>query len=205
MSPEEIQSMAKGLAQGQAVWYLGSAVIGGAITALGAYLAEKGKNRATKEDIGQITQAVEAVKSEFSEKLEDLKAHHQLRMVAAERRLEALQQGYSLWQELFQAAARMRESREMVDEQVERYKVWLYQNTIYLGPTGRKAVLDAIRAGLQHAAFMSNRATAVENADALMENWTNLENVANVFLEEASLPSLSQREFQEMRESHRHI
>ena len=58
MSPEEIQAMAKGLAEGQAVWYLGSAVIGGAITGLTAYLAEKGKNRATKEDIAGITHEI---------------------------------------------------------------------------------------------------------------------------------------------------
>lgn len=54
MSPEEIQAMAKGLAEGQAVWYLGSAVIGGAITGLTAYLAEKGKNQATKEAFAEV-------------------------------------------------------------------------------------------------------------------------------------------------------
>lgn len=73
MTPEEIQAMAKGLAEGQALWYLGSALIGGAVTGLTAYLAEVGKNQATKEafkdvrerlrqtnkDAAQIRQVVE--------------------------------------------------------------------------------------------------------------------------------------------------
>lgn len=102
MSPEEIQAMAKGLAEGQATWYVLSAVLGGLMTGLGAHLAEKGKNRATKEDIGEITKAVEAAKIEFSRQLEDLKAHHQLRMVAAERRIEAHQTAYRLGSRLYE-------------------------------------------------------------------------------------------------------
>src|SRR5258708_22969487 len=41
---------------------------------LGAYVTQKGKNVATKEDIGQITTEVESVKTEFAGHLESLKA-----------------------------------------------------------------------------------------------------------------------------------
>jgi hypothetical protein len=41
---------------------------------LPAYFTEKGKNLATKEDIGEITNAVESVKQEFTEKTEQLRS-----------------------------------------------------------------------------------------------------------------------------------
>lgn len=67
MSPEEIQAMAKGLAEGQAVWYLGSAVIGGAITGLTAYLAEKGKNQATKEAFAEVREQLKQTNKDAAE------------------------------------------------------------------------------------------------------------------------------------------
>ncbi len=41
---------------------------------LTAYLVEKGKNSATKEDVGRITAEVESAKALFSERLEHLRA-----------------------------------------------------------------------------------------------------------------------------------
>ncbi len=42
-----------------------------------AYLTEKGKNLATKEDVGAITEEVEAVKSGYAEILEEVKVSNQ--------------------------------------------------------------------------------------------------------------------------------
>lgn len=58
-----------------------------------AYLKEKAKNLATKEDISEITEAIEKVRSQYNEKLQELiyqnnvqleglKALNQLRVVA---------------------------------------------------------------------------------------------------------------------------
>ena len=50
-----------------------------------AYLSEKGKNLATKEDVGAITEEVEAVKSGYAEILEEVKVTNQLKISAVER------------------------------------------------------------------------------------------------------------------------
>ena len=44
----------------------------GVVAWVRSYTSEKGKNRATKADIAEITTKLEAAKSEFSEKLERL-------------------------------------------------------------------------------------------------------------------------------------
>ena len=50
-----------------------------------AYLSEKGKNLATKEDIGTITNEVELVKSGYAEILEEVKVSNQIKISAIER------------------------------------------------------------------------------------------------------------------------
>jgi hypothetical protein len=50
-----------------------------------AYLSEKGKNLATKEDVGAITEEVESVKSGYTEVLEEVKLGNQLKVSAIER------------------------------------------------------------------------------------------------------------------------
>src|SRR3989304_4707084 len=73
-----------------------------------AYASEKGKNLATKEDIGEITRIVERTRAESAHELEEIRHHyrslldsqgqrHQLRMAALERRLQAHQEAYTLW------------------------------------------------------------------------------------------------------------
>lgn len=144
MTPEEIQAMAKGLAQGQAVWYVLSACIGGAITGLGAYLAEKGKNRATKEDIRDITRAVKEVEAGFNEKLADLQAHHQLRMVAAERRLQAHQEGFTHCIEMSSAISITHRAYE---ESLAALN-WYNANAVFLGEKSRVAFSEAYDAAI---------------------------------------------------------
>lgn len=191
MSPEEIQAMAKGLAEGQAVWYVLSAIIGGLITGAGAYLAEKGKNRATKEDIGQITQAVEAVKSEFSEKLEDLKAHHQLRMVAAERRLQAHQEAYTHWQGLYDAALSLGpdiDGPAKLKNEIGLSRNWYLKNCIFLGPRSRTAFSSASGAAVIHLVRVNDDTFS---GNDYLRNWQVLEDASKIILEEVELPVIS--------------
>jgi len=67
------------------------AILGGGIlfyfikSYIPAYLSEKGKNLATKEDVGAITKEVEAVKSGYAEILEEVKVSNQLKLSAVER------------------------------------------------------------------------------------------------------------------------
>lgn len=67
------------------------AIIGGVIifyfikSSIPAYLSEKGKNLATKEDVRAITEEIEGVKSGYAEILEEVKVSHQLKISAIER------------------------------------------------------------------------------------------------------------------------
>src|SRR5262245_8796732 len=78
---------------------------------LPAYTSEKGENLATKEDIADITNEIERVRSSYTEQLqglqhrndlllEQLRSKQQLRMAAAEKRLEAHQHAYMLCRKL---------------------------------------------------------------------------------------------------------
>ena len=65
---------------------------------LGDYLGEKAKNLATREDIGAITRIVQETKQTFAQDLarlsEELRAQTSMRLLAAEKRLEAHQEVY---------------------------------------------------------------------------------------------------------------
>ena len=50
-----------------------------------SYLAEKGKNLATKEDIEIITEKVESVKTDYAKVLEEIRSNNQLKLAEIER------------------------------------------------------------------------------------------------------------------------
>ncbi|WP_333907369.1 hypothetical protein [Delftia acidovorans] len=183
MTPEQIQAMAKGLAEGQAVWYVLSACIGGAIAGLGTYLAEKGKNRATKEDIADITKKVKEVEDVFNRGLSDLNAHHQLRMVAAERRLLAHQEAYSLWDKMMTTVhTDEAETRRAAFECQEWYK----KNCIFLGDQSRDAFQRAYLSAPDHQMAKKTR-----DVELVQRNWQILMAPQTALLQEVALPPIS--------------
>ncbi|WP_202619763.1 hypothetical protein, partial [Escherichia coli] len=70
---------------------------------LSSYLSEKGKNLATREDIEEITRMVEGVRTQYMALVEELKARHQLRLAAVDRRLQAHQDAFALWRKIMAA------------------------------------------------------------------------------------------------------
>lgn len=183
MTPEEIQAMAKGLAEGQALWYLLSAITGGAVTGLGSYLAEKSKNRATKEDIANITKAVEEAKKTYIREIEDLKATHQLRHVAAEKRMHAHQQAYVQWHVL---SKNLKASEEEWEKLIDATNAWYVENCFYLGKEARRAIVLSVNF------FKYCRQEFAAGHQRAADDWYSraCEKVAALF-NEVALPSLS--------------
>jgi len=68
---------------------------------LGSYLGEKGKNRATKEDVGKITEEIERSRTIYSEQMERLKAELASRSYYSKARYEREMKIYEeLWPKL---------------------------------------------------------------------------------------------------------
>jgi hypothetical protein len=68
MTLEELKAVKAAWEQREILAIILAALGVGAITLLGSYLKEKGKNRALKEDLAQLTRKVESIKSEIASK-----------------------------------------------------------------------------------------------------------------------------------------
>jgi hypothetical protein len=164
---------------------------------LPAYFSEKGKNLATMEDIGKITNEVESVKSQYTTQmqalmhqnnllLEELRSRGQMRLVAAEKRLKKHQEAYTLWHEL----------RGSLHNEGELYGVcikceqWWKNNSLYLSPDARKAFHVAYFAAHMHKTFIADRS----RPDAVNENFARIMVAGDKIAEGAGLPPLGNLE-----------
>ncbi len=125
---------------------IGGLVAGGVVFSLiksfiPSYLAKKAENLATREDIAAITYEIEHVRSEYAFLIEQLKAKHQLRMAALDRRLQAHQEAFELWRELLEAA-----HTDGIGKVVMKCQSWWERNCLYLEPKVREAFVAAYSA-----------------------------------------------------------
>lgn len=190
MSSEELQNLMSLLAP-----YALEAAITGAVVSLllkiflPGYLSEKGKNLATKEDIAKITEEIERVKSQYAVLLEELKAKHQLRLAAIDRRLEAHQEAFTLWRELL-----ARTHTEEAGKAVMKCQDWWDKNCLYLEPNVREAFSVAYSAANTHNALLQDRS----NVELAKENWDKITKAGQIILEAAQLPGLTAVEKKEL-------
>jgi hypothetical protein len=147
---------------------------------LSAYVDEKGKNLATKEDIGAITREVEAVRHDYSALLEQMKARNQLRMAALDTRLRVHQQAFANWRRLFTS------SGDEMEAVAQECRDWWNLNCVYLEPTVRGAYLDAI-----NQEYMRR---ATKSVDALAEHLDKMFAFPNLLFKAIQLPPLSEVE-----------
>jgi len=186
MSPEELEFIFK-----HASIYGVAAMVAAAIAylvgrmALGSYLSEKGKNLATREDIGRITKLVEDAKAPYTELLEEFRARHQLRLAGIDKRLQAHQESFTLWRELLAAV-----HTPDVGKAVVKCQSWWEQNCLYLEPEVRQSFVQAYSAAHIHQSFTSDRT----NPDAVRKNWTEITRFPDVLFSAVKLPGLSELE-----------
>ena len=186
MTPEEIAFIYKhaslyglGLVVAIAIVYL----IGK--HSLSSYLAEKGKNLATREDIKKITELVEEVKAPYNQLLEELRARHQLRLAAIDRRLQAHQESFTLWRQLLGAV-----HTKDAGSTVITCQEWWERNCLYLEPDVREAFVRAYTAVSSHGSLLQDRSAT----EAIKQNWQEIVRFPQVLFPAVQLPPLSELE-----------
>jgi hypothetical protein len=129
------------------------------VTAAGAYLGTKFSNIATKQDIDEITNKVEAIRSDYAHALEGSKALHQLRLAAIDKRLQAHQEAFTHWVRLI----RRLHQKDVIDAE-GKCRSWWQENCIYLEPDVRDGFIDFCNAvGAYHSALQDRRELRAED------------------------------------------
>jgi hypothetical protein len=186
MSFEEITALKASLAG-----FGAGALLAGAVAYLlvkhflSAYLLEKGKNLATREDIEEITSKVEGVRTQYLALVEELKARHQLRLAAVDRRLQAHQEAFALWRKLMSVMY-----TGDVDKVVIECQSWWEQHCIYLEPTVRESFVTAYSAAHNHNALVRGSAEVA----IVKESWASITAFPNILFQAIQLPALSELE-----------
>ncbi|MEY4730376.1 MAG: hypothetical protein RL020_1534 [Pseudomonadota bacterium] len=154
------------------------------------YINEKGKNLATKEDIGKITEIVETIKKDNAELLELQKAKHQLRMAAIDKRLETHQQAFSFLRKLNSPHLSKEQSENMYWEIFE----WWTNHCLYLEPEASKAFTLAIDAIRHHPDALASAKIDHDKERGIrlvIENAERITNGFRVIQESIQLPAIS--------------
>lgn len=165
---------------------------------LPSYLSEKGKNLATKEDIGEITNKVEEVKNQYAMLVEQFKAKNQMRMAALDKRLQVHQDAFVLWRKLVANA-----HSEMVGPVVMECQTFWEENCLYLEPAARQALSDAYvhaashRQLVQGGQFMTSEQRAAMTP-RINESWAFINSAGKVILESVALPPLTEAEAEQI-------
>ncbi len=157
-----------------------------------SYLNEKAKNLATREDIAQITDEIERIKTQYSFLIEELKAKHQLRLAAVERRLQAHQEAFALWRELY-----LNTHTENIGQTVIKCQTWWENNCLFLEPSAREAFSDAYTAANMHSALIQD---GFPSRQVAKDNWQRITRAGQIIVEAVQLPGLTTTEKQQLAE-----
>lgn len=152
---------------------------------LPAYLGEKGKNLATREDIAEITHEVERVRTQYAALLEELKTRNTLRMAALDKRLQAHQEAFTRWRELMSKT-----HTDEVGAEVIACQTWWETNCLYLESEVRTAFVDAYSAASMHNQLVRSR----PDYKVVQENWQRITKFPDLLFKAVQLPALSQVE-----------
>jgi hypothetical protein len=169
-------------------------LIGGSAGAyLGTYLREKAKGLATKEDIGEITKRVEDAKKQYTHDLADvteaLKARTGMRMLAGERRLQAHQEAYALWNEMLNTV-----HTDAVAGVLIKGARWWEHNALYLEAEPREAFRVALRAFGTHADHISMLRGTEGAVAQIQANMEKIRSLGDVIAKACELPRLVEGE-----------
>ncbi|MDD2901561.1 MAG: hypothetical protein PHU44_03935 [Syntrophales bacterium] len=168
-----------GFAGGAGIWLLIKSYID---KYAGAFLEEKGKNLATKQDIGDIAKIVESIKHENNLILEEVKGKHQMRLASIDKRLAVHQEAYTLWRDLLQSV----HQKDKCGDMVIKCQEWWYKNCLYLDQNARQAFYEAYHAAFHYPDLWASR----EDRSVLDEYWAKITNAGKAIEEGTALPSI---------------
>ena len=165
------------------------------------YIRKKGENLATKQDIAEITDKIEKVRSIYAERLEDIsqqnrllveqaKRKHQLSIAALDRRLEAHQQAYALWWKLASVVY-----HETIRDVVYECEDWWIRNCIYLDAGSRVAFREAFCAAIVHRGFVQDYRGDPDQSEVIKDNWRTIMDAGEMIVKGVDLPSLGEKEY----------
>jgi len=146
------------------------------------FLVEKGKNLATRQDIEEITNKIEGVRIQYTFLAEELKARHQFRLAALEKRLEVHQQAFTLWRKLLAFLYK----DEIVDVVME-CQTWWNANCIYLEAPVRSSFIQAYCAVGNHKSLLNGSADSQD----IKDSYKIITDFSKVLFESVQLPALS--------------
>jgi hypothetical protein len=185
-------------------WMLGGAVLGALVAgavlrhvfapALGEYGKRKGQNLADKEDIAKLTKLVESVKQENALVLENVRSRQQLRIAAAERRLQAHQEAYALWRRLIKLPYGDSRMPALVTE----CQQWWDSNCIYLNGESRLAFQRAYFSAMDRYILSQVELRDDGTSTAMKEAAVVLNNAGPAIVRGAELPTLGDAEGQDV-------
>ena len=159
------------------------------------YLNKKGENLATKEDIAKITDKIEQVKSAYTERLEQTKLNHQLRLAALDQRLKAHQEAYALWWKLMGVV----HDNASIGGVIMECQDWWVRNNLYLGAEVRQAFRLAYHSASTYCQIYTElrEADSIERQqreDVLSESWKSVNDAGEAIVKAVELPSLMEEE-----------
>lgn len=115
-----------------------------------------------------------------------LERRHQLRLAAAERRLEAHQQAFTLWRKLLSAV----HDEKRIIEVVAECQEWWDNNCLYLSPDAREKFRFAYVCAASHKDYVKDRS----NPKLVTENWSNISGAGEAIVHGVELPTLGEQE-----------
>jgi hypothetical protein len=185
--------------QGVAVMIL--TFVGGGLGGwFGSYFKKKGENRALKEDIKGLTEAVEGVKAQFEEDaakrqrehtifLETFKSEQALRVLAGPERLKAHQEAFTWWRTLWDQS----EDLAVIDQADK----WWREHCLYLDDPGRysfNAGLAALKGRRLLLEDVRREGSSKDYRESLERLWATFERVPYDIFKGAGLPPLAAAE-----------
>ena len=110
---------------------------------------------------------------------------NQLRLAAADKRLQAHQEAYALWRKLIVSAF----DETAIGKVALECQIWWDNNCLYLDSNARSAFYNAVLMASTHAGRLKSRdVTSVE------KSWNTIEKAGEIIVKGASLPSLGDLE-----------